>query len=199
MQRREFVGVLGAAAMVRVGGLEKGRSGVEEWRSHFPALKQDVNGQPLAYLDSAATTLRPNAVIDAIANFYRNENANPGAALHALARRASESYEGARRTIAEFIGANDPMEVVFTRGTTDGLNLVAAAWGGANLKSGDEILIGRAEHASNMVPWQMIAARTGAIVRYFEVDETGYPKLRSEARRVGKASTSCCAREPPQR
>ena len=107
----------------------------------------------------------------------RTENANPGAALHALARRAASSYEGARRTVADFIGARDPMEVVFTRGTTDALNLVAAAWGGANLRSGDEILIGRAEHASNMVPWQMIAARTGATVRYFDVDDSGHPKL----------------------
>lgn len=180
MQRREFVGTLGAAAMGT--GRGTGWTGVQpagsaEWRDHFPALKQEVNGHPLAYLDSAATTLRPNAVVDAIASFYRTENANPGAALHTLARRASQSYEGARRTVAEFIGAPDPGEVVFTRGTTDAINLVAAAWGGANLKPGDEILIGRAEHASNMVPWQMIAARSGAIVRYFDVDDAGHPRL----------------------
>jgi cysteine desulfurase/selenocysteine lyase len=181
MQRREFVGTLGAAAMAtgRMSGWagEPSAGQNSEWRGHFPALTQDVNGHPLAYMDSAATTLRPNAVIDAIANFYRTENANPGAALHTLAQRASASYEGARRTVAEFIGANDPSEVVFTRGTTDGINLVAAAWGGANLKPGDVMLIGRAEHASNMVPWQMIAARTGAIVRYFDVDDAGHPKL----------------------
>jgi cysteine desulfurase/selenocysteine lyase len=189
MQRREFVGTLGAAAMAsgRVGGWagEPSTGPNSDWRSHFPALTQEVNGQPLAYMDSAATTLRPNAVIDAIANFYRTENANPGAALHTLARRASASYEGARRTVAEFIGASDPGEVVFTRGTTDGINLVAAAWGTANLKPGDEILIGRAEHASNMVPWQMIAARTGAIVRYFDVDDAGHPKLDDTDRLLG--------------
>ena len=189
MQRREFVGTLGAAAMATggVGGWagEPSTGQSREWRSHFPALRQEVNGHPLAYLDSAATTLRPTAVIDAIASFYRTENANPGAALHTLARRASAIYEGARRTVAEFIGANDPSEVVFTRGTTDGINLVAAAWGAANLKPGDEILIGRAEHASNMVPWQMIAARTGAIVRYFDVDESGHPKLDDIDRRLG--------------
>ena len=183
MQRREFVETLGAAGAAAVTGRVSGWSGIPsagrsgDWRDHFPALTQEVNGHPLAYMDSAATTLRPNAVVDAIANFYRTENANPGAALHTLARRAAATYEGARRTVAEFIGANDPSEVVFTRGTTDGINLVAAAWGGANLKPGDEILIGRAEHASTMVPWQMIAARTGAIVRYFDVDDAGHPKL----------------------
>lgn len=149
--------------------------GVEEWRRQFPALAQEIKGHRLAYLDSAATTLRPNQVIDAISQFYRTENANPGAALHTLARRASQTYEGARRTVAEFINAGDPGEVVFTRGTTDGINLVAAAWGGANLRSGDEILIGVAEHASNMVPWQLVAKQTGARVRYFGVDDTGRP------------------------
>ena len=177
MQRRAFVGVLGAAAAAgSVGGWEKGTASAT-WRDHFPALDQQVNGHRLVYFDSAATTLRPHAVIDAIAGFYRTENANPGGALHTLARRSAERYEGARRTVAEFIGAADPAEVVFTRGTTDGINLVAAAWGGANLRPGDEILVGRAEHASNMVPWQMIAVRTGAVVRYFDIDDNGHPKL----------------------
>ena len=150
---------------------------VEEWRNHFPALFQEVNGHPLAYLDSAATTLRPNQVIDALVYYYRTENANPGAALHTLARRSAAIHDGARRIVADFIGAADPGEVVFTRGTTDGINLVAAAWGGAHLERGDEILIGRAEHASNMLPWQMVAARTGATVRYFDVDDAGHPRL----------------------
>src|SRR5690349_12590997 len=123
MQRREFVGTMGAAmAAGSVGGWSGTASAGKAagWRDHFPALRQEVNGHPLAYLDSAATTLRPNAVVDAIADFYRTENANPGAALHTLARRAFASYEGARRTVAEFIGATDPSEVAFTRGTTDG-------------------------------------------------------------------------------
>src|SRR5688500_802635 len=125
MQRREF---LSAAAVAAVGGAMSNASdggsaapinpGVEAWRREFPALTQRVNGHPLAYLDSAATTLRPNAVIDAMSRFYRAENANPGGALHTLARRASQTYEGARRTVAEFITAADPNEVVFTRGTT---------------------------------------------------------------------------------
>ena len=180
MQRREFLGV--AAAAAATGGLmRQPRSGtaggVEEWRRQFPALAQDVNGYPLAYLDSAATTLRPTSVIDAIADFYRTENANPGGALHTLARRANTTYEGARRTVAEFINARDTSEVVFTRGTTDGINLVAAAWGGVNLRVGDEILIGLAEHSSNMLPWQLIAKRTGATVRYFATDDVGHPSL----------------------
>lgn len=179
MQRREFLGV--AAAAAATGGLMQqsrpAAANVDEWRRHFPALAQTVNGFPLAYLDSAATTLRPEAVIDAIADFYRTENANPGGALHTLARRANATYEGARRAVAEFINARDASEVVFTRGTTDGINLVAAAWGGANLRVGDEILIGLAEHSSNMLPWQMIAKKTGATVRYFGVDDTGHPSL----------------------
>src|SRR5688572_26811537 len=180
MQRREFLGV--AAAAAATGGLmrqpQPGRpGGVDEWRRQFPALAQEVNGHPIGYLDSAATTLRPTSVIDAIAAFYRTENANPGGALHTLARRANATYEGARRTVAEFINARDPSEIVFTRGTTDGINLLAAAWGGANLRAGDEILIGLAEHSSNMLPWQMIAKKTGASVRYFAIDDVGHPSL----------------------
>ncbi len=181
MQRREFMGVVagavgaGATGLGIPGAVE--RAAPADWRADFPALDQQVDGHPLIYLDSAATTLRPAAVIDAITRFYRTDNANPGAALHTLARRASARYEGARRTIAGFIGAADPMELVFTRGTTEAINLVASAWGGANVKAGDEILIGRAEHASNMVPWQMLAARTGATVRTFDVDDTGHPRL----------------------
>jgi cysteine desulfurase/selenocysteine lyase len=185
MERREFMGALGAAiagqAMTTgpaVSRLPRSPGAtVADWRRHFPALRQSVNGQPLTYLDTAATSLRPNQVIDAVANFYRTENANPGGALHWLARRANDRYEGARRTVARFINAADPSEIVFTRGTTDGINLVAAAWGGANLRPGDQILIGRAEHASNMVPWQMVANRTGADVRFFGIDDEGRPKL----------------------
>src|SRR5688572_5675121 len=170
MQRREFLGV--AAAAAATGGLMRqslpGRPGaVDEWRRQFPALAQEVNGHPIGYLDSAATTLRPTSVIDAIAAFYRTENANPGGALHTRARR----------TVAEFINARDASEIVFTRGTTDGINLVAAAWGGANLRARDEILIGLAEHSSNMLPWQMIAKNTGASVRYFAIDDVGRPSL----------------------
>ena len=176
MQRREFIGTMGAvAAHGMTPALTREHS--ERWRDHFPALAQTVNGRPLIYLDTAATSLRPNAVIDAIADFYRHQNANPGAALHTLARRSAELYDDARRTAAEFISAGDASEVVFTRGTTDGINLVAAAWGGANLRPGDQILIGLAEHASNMLPWQLVARRTGAELRYFGVDDSGHRAL----------------------
>lgn len=152
-------------------------TGPAEWRSHFPALAQQVNGHTLAYLDTAATAQRPTEVIDAVSDFYRRDNANPGRTLHALARRADEDYESARRTVARFINAADPLEVVFTRGTTEGINLVASAWGTANLRQGDEVLLTVAEHASNMLPWQLAARRAGAVVRYLDVDDEGRIRL----------------------
>jgi cysteine desulfurase/selenocysteine lyase len=148
-------------------------AGPAEWRRHFPALARTVEGQPLAYLDTAATAQRPNAVIEAIAAFYRTDNANPGRTLHASARRAHEAYEGARRAVARFIGADDPLEVIFTRGTTEAINLVASAWGGANLRPGDEVLLTVAEHASSMLPWQLAARRASAVVRYLDVEDDG--------------------------
>ncbi|HEX7938420.1 MAG TPA: aminotransferase class V-fold PLP-dependent enzyme [Gemmatimonadaceae bacterium] len=190
MERREFVGALGtlgaaaaAGAAMRTGagtatgGATPAGATVDEWRRHFPSLAQQVNGHPLVYFDTAATSLRPQQVIDAVSHFYATDNANPGGALHTLARRANDAYEGARKTVARFINANDADEVAFTRGTSEAINLVAAAWGGANLKPGDQILIGLAEHASNMVPWQMIARCTGAEVRYFGFDDAGHPSL----------------------
>jgi cysteine desulfurase/selenocysteine lyase len=188
MERREFVGAMGtlgaAAAGMAVrpvswevvsGGMVPAGATVEDWRRHFPSLAQQVNGHPLVYLDTAATSLRPRQVIDAVSHFYETDNANPGATLHTLARRANDAYEGARAAVARFINAPDTNEVIFTRGTSDAINLAGAAWGGANLKPGDEILIGLAEHASNMVPWQMIAKRTGAEVKYFGFDDAGHP------------------------
>jgi len=127
----------------------------------------------LAYLDTAATAQRPDEVIEAVNAFYRTDNANPGRTLHALARRAWEAYEGARQTVARFIGAADPLEVVFTRGTTEAINLAASAWGGANLQAGDEVLLTVAEHASSMLPWQLAARRAGAAVRYLDVEDDG--------------------------
>ncbi|MGH7631299.1 MAG: aminotransferase class V-fold PLP-dependent enzyme [Gemmatimonadales bacterium] len=192
--RRDFVRLIGAAT---IGGTavpavallaEQPRriaNGTEDWRQHFPALRQRINGHRLTYLDCAATTLRPDAVIDAVADFSRCDNANPAAALHTLARRSHERYESARAEVARFIGAEDSSEVVFTRGTTEAINLVAAAWGSANLRAGDEILLGIAEHASNLVPWQLAARRTGAVLRFFDVDRLGRPKLDDFARRLG--------------
>src|SRR5688572_18948842 len=142
------------------------------WREDFPALGQLINGKPLAYLDSAATTLRPSAVIDSVANYYRTANANPSATLHTLARRSAERYAEARVEVARFINA-DPREIIWTRGTTEGINLFAAAWGGANLGAGDEIVVSIAEHYSNWLPWRAIAERTGARVKLFGVTGEG--------------------------
>ncbi len=147
------------------------------WRRDFPVLHREVNGRPLVYLDSAATTQRPAAVIDAILEFYRADNANPGATLHALARRAYERYEDARRAVADFINAAQPEEIVWTRGSTEGINLVAAAWARPILRPGDELLLTIAEHASNLLPWRLVAEQTGAVIRYVDVDDDGRIEL----------------------
>jgi cysteine desulfurase/selenocysteine lyase len=150
---------------------------VVRWRADFPALDQTVNSHPLAYLDSAATTQRPAAVLAALLDYYRHDNANPGATLHALARRAYERYEAARRTLAAFINATEPDEVVWVRGTTEGINLVASAWARPRLRPGDELLLTVAEHASNLLPWRLVAQETGATVRYLDVDDEGRVRL----------------------
>lgn len=188
MQRRQFLGVLGVAAAGRrmpdetldalsQAGRGGGSPSPEAWREHFPALRQVVNDHPLVYLDTAATALRPTQVIDAVASYYRNDNANPGAALHTLARRSARRFDDARRAVAQFIHAADPGEIVFTRGTTEGINLVASTWGAANVRRGDNIVIGVAEHSSNMAPWQLLAQQVGATVRYFGISDDGSPLL----------------------
>ena len=138
-------------------------------RADFPTLHQLVNGKPLVYLDNAATTQKPQAVIDVLSRFYECDNANVHRGLHALSMRATDAYEGARARVARFVNAAAPEEIIFTRGTTESLNLVAASWGGANLKAGDVILLTEMEHHSNLVPWQLLAARTGAKLRYLPV------------------------------
>ncbi|MSR22107.1 MAG: cysteine desulfurase [Gemmatimonadetes bacterium] len=146
---------------------------VERLRRDFPALAQMVNGRPLAYLDNAATSQKPLRVLDALRNYYEHDNANVHRGLHELSRRATDAYEGARARVATWIGASSPAEVIWTRGTTESINLVAASWGSANLKEGDEILVSDMEHHSNLVPWQLIAARTGAKLRFLELDDEG--------------------------
>jgi cysteine desulfurase/selenocysteine lyase len=163
-----------------------GRSDVKSWRADFPALYQQIDGHPLTYLDSAATTQRPTAVLDALMNFYQRDNANPGSALHALARRACEQYEGVRRTLATFLNAAEPEEVVWTRGTTEGINLVATAWARPVLHHGDELLLTVAEHASNLLPWRLVAEQTGAIVRYLDVDDDGRVLLEDLDRKLSE-------------
>ncbi len=142
------------------------------WPSTFPALGQRVHGQPLAYLDSAATTLRPQSVIDALADYYATDNANPSP-VHVLASRAAQRLADARATVARFIGAERPSEVIFVRGTTEGMNLVAGAWGTANLRAGDEVIVTVAEHYSSLMPWTRAAKHAGATIRVVDVDDEG--------------------------
>ncbi len=138
-------------------------------RDEFPILDQQVNGHPLVYLDNAATTQKPRAVMAALDRFYARDNANVHRGLHALSMRATDDYEGARQRVATFINAAAPEEVILTRGTTESINLVASSWGGSNLRKGDVILLTEMEHHSNLVPWQLVAQRTGATLRYVPV------------------------------
>ena len=142
-------------------------------RRDFPILSELVNGRPLIWLDNAATTQKPRAVIDRLVEFYSRENSNIHRAAHELAARATDAYEGARKTVARFIGAGSAEEVVFVRGTTEAINLVAKAWGPQHVRAGDEIVISYLEHHANIVPWQMLAERTGAVIKVIPVDDDG--------------------------
>ncbi|MFQ2240863.1 aminotransferase class V-fold PLP-dependent enzyme [Aeromonas dhakensis] len=142
-------------------------------RSQFPALAQEVNGHPLVYLDNAATTQKPQAVLDAINHYYRADNANVHRAAHALSGRATRAFEDARETVARFVNAPRSHEVIWTRGTTEAINLVAHSWGMSELKAGDEIILSTLEHHANIVPWQLVAQRTGAMIRVIPLDERG--------------------------
>lgn len=144
-----------------------------KWRDDFPILDQTVNGKPLIYFDNAATTQKPRAVIDALRHYYEHDNANVHRGLHELSSRATDAYEAARGKVARFLGAGSAEEIVFTRGTTEGINLVAQSWGGKNLRAGDVILLTELEHHSNLVPWQLLAERTGARLRFVPVLEDG--------------------------
>ncbi len=141
-------------------------------RADFPILKRLVRGRPLVYLDSAATTQKPLAVLEAMDHYYRQSNANVHRGVHTLAEEATALYEGARRKVAAFIGATDPAELIFTRGTTEAINLVAASWGAA-LKPGDVIAVTEMEHHANLVPWQLAAAKAGAEIRAIPITDGG--------------------------
>ncbi|MBW3733568.1 aminotransferase class V-fold PLP-dependent enzyme [Aeromonas dhakensis] len=142
-------------------------------RSQFPALAQKVNGHPLVYLDNAATTQKPQAVLDAINHYYRADNANVHRAAHALSGRATRAFEDARETVARFINAPRSHEVIWTRGTTEAINLVAQSWGISELRAGDEVVLSTLEHHANIVPWQLVAQRTGSVIRVVPLDERG--------------------------
>ncbi|MCV7166516.1 family 2A encapsulin nanocompartment cargo protein cysteine desulfurase [Mycobacterium stomatepiae] len=142
-------------------------------REDFPILKEQVNGKPLIWFDNAATTQKPQSVIDRISYFYAHENSNIHRAAHELAARATDAYEEARDTVADFIGAPSSENIVFVRGTTEAINLVAHAWGGKHLQPGDEIVITNLEHHANIVPWQLVSQKTGAILKVAPIDDAG--------------------------
>jgi cysteine desulfurase / selenocysteine lyase len=142
-------------------------------RADFPILKETVNGKPLIWFDNAATTQKPQSVIDRLSYFYAHENSNIHRAAHELAARATDAYEDAREAVRRFIGASKTEEIIFVRGTTEAINLVAYAWGGKHLGPGDEIVITHLEHHANIVPWQLIAKQTGAVIKVAPVDDAG--------------------------
>lgn len=154
-------------------------------RRDFPILRERVNGRPLIWLDNAATTQKPQSVIDRISYFYEHENSNIHRAAHELAARATDAYEGARETTRKFLNARSSNEIVFVRGTTEAINLVAKSWGRANIGQGDEIIVSHLEHHANIVPWQQLCAFTGAKLRVIPVDDDGQVLLDEYAKLLG--------------
>ncbi|HXR08324.1 MAG TPA: cysteine desulfurase [Candidatus Acidoferrum sp.] len=142
---------------------------LDDARADFPILDQKVHGHPLVYLDNAATAQKPRAVMDALSRFYEHDNANVHRGIHELSRRSTEAYEAARARAARFLNARQSAEIIFTRGATEGINLVAHTWGAKNLLPCDSILLTEMEHHSNIVPWQMLAQRTGATLAYLPI------------------------------
>lgn len=145
----------------------------QEIKSYFPILNQEINGHPLVYLDSAATSQKPVQVIEALSNYYKLDNSNVHRGVHTLGNRATEKYEGAREKVRKFINANSTEETIFLRGTTTAINLVAQSYGRANVDEGDEIVITYMEHHSNIIPWQQLAKERGAILKYVELEKDG--------------------------
>ncbi len=150
---------------------------VERVRRDFPILERRIHGKRLVYLDNSATTQRPAVVIDAIADFYRTCNANVHRGVHSLSEEATDAYEGARAKVTRFINAESPDSIVFTRNTTESINLVAHAWARKHLREGDEILLSVLEHHSNLVPWQMLAQAIGCKLRFIDIDDNGHLHL----------------------
>ena len=146
---------------------------VAKVKEDFPILKQTVNGKPLVYLDNAATTQKPQSVIDALVGYYSSDNSNVHRGVHTLSQRATDHYEEARSKVRRFINADDDREIIFVRGTTEGINLVAQTFGKENIHQGDEIIISAMEHHSNIVPWQMLCQEQGAILKVIPIDDSG--------------------------
>jgi len=158
---------------------------VKHWRDDFPALREKVHGQRLVYLDNGATTQKPRAVIDAEAEYYSHYNANVHRAVHTLSQRATEAYEAARRKVQRFLNAAASEEIVFVRGTTEAINLVAQSYARPRLGPGDEIVISTMEHHSNIVPWQMVCAQTAAVLKVVPINDAGELELEAYERLVG--------------
>ncbi len=152
---------------------------ISKIRADFPILKRKVYDHDLVYFDNAATSQKPNQVIDAEADYYKTSNANVHRGVHKLSEEATEQYEAARKTVADFINGGDKRQIVFTRNATESINLVAYSWGRANLKSGDEILLTEMEHHSNLVPWQILAKEVGAKLRFIPIDQSGELKIKN--------------------
>lgn len=158
----------------------------EAWKKDFPILDQQVNDEPLVYLDSAATSQKPTQVLEAIETYYQTANANVHRGVHTLAERATSQYEAAREKVRQFIQAKEPAEILFTRGTTTSLNWVAKSYGEANIYEDDEIVISYMEHHSNIVPWQQLAKKTKASLKYIELTADGQLDLKSAAQQITK-------------
>lgn len=150
---------------------------IKEVRRQFPILDQEVNGHPLVYLDSAATSQKPLRVIEAVNQYYREFNSNVHRGVHTLGTKATDHYEGAREKVRKFISAESTEEIIFTKGTTAGLNLVARSFGDAQVQEGDEIVITYMEHHSNLIPWQQLAKRKGAVLKYVPMQKNGTLRL----------------------
>jgi len=158
---------------------------VERIRADFPALHQEVNGKPLVYLDNGATAQKPQAVLDTVAQYYGRDYSNVHRGAHTLSERVTSAYEEAREKVRTFINARESREVVFVRGTTEAINLVAQSYGRVNLRKGDEILITELEHHANIVPWQMLSDQTGATLKVVPVNDAGEVELEEFERRLG--------------
>src|SRR5699024_2346671 len=146
---------------------------VQAIREQFPILDQKINGKPLVYLDSSATSQKPIEVIEAVNQYYRENNSNVHRGVHTLGSRATNQYEGAREKVKQFINANSTAEIIFNRGTTTALNIIAQSYGLANVKKDDEIVITPMEHHSNIIPWQQVAKITGATLKYIPLQADG--------------------------
>ncbi|HTZ99838.1 MAG TPA: cysteine desulfurase [Candidatus Aquilonibacter sp.] len=165
---------------------------VERVRADFPILEQKVHGKPLVYLDNAATSQKPRAVIDAISHYYEGTNANIHRAVHHLSEQATEEYEAARITAQKFINAGSPTEIIFVRGTTEGINLVAQTFGRANIHAGDEVIVTDMEHHSDIVPWQLLAQDRGAKLRVAPINDRGELILEEYEKLLGPKTKLVC-------